>query len=60
MADWLAEDPVLCELFSAQFPANREKYREIGALVDRRSGDVPICRGISKKKWNLSEIETGY
>jgi hypothetical protein len=55
----MAEDPVMCELFSAQFPANREKYREIGALVDGRPGDVPICRDISKEKWNLSEIETG-
>jgi hypothetical protein len=28
MPDWLAEDPVACELSSGQFPANREKYRE--------------------------------
>ena len=28
----MAEDAVSRELFSAQFPANREKYREICAL----------------------------
>jgi len=26
--DYMAEDAVSCEIFSAQFPANWEKYRE--------------------------------
>jgi integrase len=45
----MAEHAVRCELFSIKFPANREKYREIGALVDGRRGDVPIFMGVSKK-----------
>jgi hypothetical protein len=29
----MAEDAVLCELFSADFTANRERYRDIPALI---------------------------
>ena len=35
--DWLAVDAVPCELFSGQFPANREKYREFCILSRIRS-----------------------
>lgn len=31
--DYIAEDAVSCELFSAQFPANREKYWEYGQYI---------------------------
>lgn len=38
----MAEDTVSCELFSAEFPANREEYRDNWALVDGNLGDTPI------------------
>jgi hypothetical protein len=48
------------ELFSAEFPAKREKYWETWELVDSSRGDTPIYRAILEKKRNLLEIETGY
>jgi len=38
----MAEDAVSRELFSAEFPANREEYRGKLALVDGNLGDTPI------------------
>jgi hypothetical protein len=33
LQDCMAEDAVASELFSALFPANREKYRDFGPFV---------------------------
>jgi hypothetical protein len=55
----LAEHAVRCELFSSNFPANREEYREMQALVDGSLAETPIWTGVPGENWNLSEIETG-
>jgi hypothetical protein len=55
----LAEHTVRCELFSTKFPSNREKYREMRALVDGIAGETPIQKGFPRGKWDLSEIGTG-
>ena len=48
--DCMAEDAVLCELLSADFPANRERYREYCALNRAPSAISPqqreLWRGI--------------
>jgi hypothetical protein len=41
----MEEDAVLCELFSAIFPANREKYREICAHP-RTASKISADKGV--------------
>jgi len=48
--DCVAEDAVPCELFSAGFPANRERYREYRTLIRNASEISPYPRALWRKE----------